>query len=339
MTTTHVPGGARLQPSPDQAARQSRRCSPQGSVGASPHPSRAPGIPALLLIASKEFSDRFRNGWVIACALVWLGAIGFTSLFGLIQIGRIGVQGYERTVASLLNLVQYLVPLLALLLGHDLVVSEREERTLALVLAAGIGRGRALLGKFLGGALVLSVPLLLGFTIAGTVIGLAAQDGAFGPFLKLALSGLVLGIIFLAIGLPISTFCRTRVQALVLALLAWCLSVFVFDLAAMGLLLTTQTPQAAREVETAVGATHITSAADMHDAFEKGDDAAARVTTARSKTTAAWLAINPVDLFRAVNLPVELMPPLPRYAALLSVLAWLAGSLGAAHWKFRRIDL
>src|ERR1041385_6700666 len=70
-------------------------------------------------IARKEFSDRFRSGWVIACALVWLGAIAFTSIFGLVQIGRIGVQGYERTAMSLLNLVQYLVPLLGLLIGHD----------------------------------------------------------------------------------------------------------------------------------------------------------------------------------------------------------------------------
>ena len=80
-----------------------------------------------MLIATKEFSDRFRSGWVIACTVVWLGAIALTSLFGLVQIDKIGWQGYERTVVSLLNLVQYLVPLLALLLGHDLVVSERED--------------------------------------------------------------------------------------------------------------------------------------------------------------------------------------------------------------------
>jgi len=43
-------------------------------------------------IAGKEFSDRLRSGWVIACALVWLGAISLTSLFGLVQVGRIGLQ-------------------------------------------------------------------------------------------------------------------------------------------------------------------------------------------------------------------------------------------------------
>ncbi len=58
------------------------------------------------IIAGKELGDRLRSGWVIACALVWLGAIALTSLFGLVQVGKIGVQGYERTVMILLNLVQ-----------------------------------------------------------------------------------------------------------------------------------------------------------------------------------------------------------------------------------------
>src|SRR5689334_3844598 len=73
-------------------------------------------------IALKEFGDRFASGWVIACVVVWLAVIGLTSFLGLLQVGRIGVQGYERTVISLLNLVQYLVPLLGLLLSHDLLV-------------------------------------------------------------------------------------------------------------------------------------------------------------------------------------------------------------------------
>ena len=57
-------------------------------------------------IAFKEFNDRLRSGWLIACFTVWLGAIGLTSFYGLAQVGRLGLQGYERTVVSLLNLAQ-----------------------------------------------------------------------------------------------------------------------------------------------------------------------------------------------------------------------------------------
>src|SRR5262245_26543518 len=92
----------------------------------------------LATLAIKEFGDRFRNGWVIACVVLWVGAISLTSFLGLLQIGRIGALGYERTVISMLNLAQYLVPLLGLLLGHDLIVGENEERTLRLLLASGV---------------------------------------------------------------------------------------------------------------------------------------------------------------------------------------------------------
>ena len=190
---------------------------------------KVPFMSQPMLIAAKEFGDRFRSGWVIACVVVWLGAIGLTSFLGLLQVGQIRVQGYDRTVISLLNLVQYLVPLLGLLLGHDLIVAEKEERTLGLLLAGGVSRTRFLIGKFLGGCLTLAVPLLLGFIIAGTVIGLAAKDAGIAPFLRLAVSGLILGTIFLAMGLAISValpharaipgrclvgvvFCRIRVR-------------------------------------------------------------------------------------------------------------------------------
>jgi ABC-type transport system involved in multi-copper enzyme maturation permease subunit len=290
-------------------------------------------------IALKEFSDRFRSGWVIACALVWLGAIALTSLFGLVQIGRIGVQGYERTVASLLNLVQYLVPLLALLLGHDLIVSEREERTLSLLLAGGVSRVRLLFGKFVGGCLALAFPLALGFVIAGTVIGLSAKDKAVAPFVVLALSGLMLGIVFLALGLLISALCRTRVQALVCALLTWCVAVFAFDLIAMGVVVAANSTQAAREIEMATDATHVTSIADVHKAFEGADDTATRIVAERSRNVAAWLAVNPVDLFRAVNLPGSANVAVPAWLVALSVSSWPIGTLGLAAWKLRRTDL
>ncbi len=291
------------------------------------------------VIAVKEFNDRLRSGWVIVCALVWLGAIGLTSLFGLVQIGRIGIQGYDRTVASLLNLVQYLVPLLGLLLGHDLLVMEREERTLSLLLACGVARGRVLLAKFLGGALALAFPLALGFLTAGTVIALSAKDHNVFPFFVLAMSGLSLGLVFLAIGLAISALCRTRLQALVCALLAWCVAVFAFDLVALGLVLTLNSTQAALEVEAATDATHVTSVADMHKAFEGADNSAEHLIVKRSESVAVWLALNPVDLFRALNLPKSAGVSVPGWLVCLSAFAWLAGTLGFAARRFRRLDL
>jgi ABC-type transport system involved in multi-copper enzyme maturation permease subunit len=293
------------------------------------------------LIAGKEFCDRFRSGWVIACIAVWLGAICLTSFLGLIQLGHIGAQGYERTVISLLNLVQYLVPLLGLLLGHDLIVSEREERTLQLILASGVSRSRLLLGKFLGGCLTLAVPLVAGFLIAGTAIGLAAKDNAFAPFIRLALSGLGLGILFVALGLTISVWCRNRTQALVLALLAWCFFVFVFDLVGLGLLISTQSPAAAREIELVCDATHVNAAADIHSALESGAVATSQAHSASNQHSGSifWPALNPVDLFRVINLTGQTGIQMPFFVTLGICGLWLALAAVASLFKFQKIDL
>jgi len=292
-----------------------------------------------MLIAGKEFGDRFRSGWVIACVLVWLGAIGLTSFLGLLQIGRIGVQGYERTVVSLLNLVQYLVPLLGLLLGHDLLVSEVEERTLRLILASGVNRTRLLLGKFLGGCLTVAVPLALGFVIAGAAIGLTTKDGAVAPFLRLAISGLFLGVLFLGIGLTISAFSRTRVQSLVFALVAWGLAVFVFDLVALSVVFSTKAPRAFQEMELICDATHVNAAADLHSGFDSLTDPKPRGSKTRSTPSLGWLTVNPVDLFRAVNLSKQLQVGVPPLTVALAVTLWMAGSLGASRWRLGRTDL
>ena len=290
----------------------------------------------IMLIAAKEFGDRFRSGWVIACVLVWLGAIGLASFLGLLQIGRIGALGYERTAISVLNLVQYLVPLLALLLGHDLIVHEREDGTLRLILARGVSRTRLLLGKFIGACLTLSVPLLFGFAIAGTVVGWAANDRQIGPFLRLAVSGMVLGILFLGMGLVVSTFCRTRVQSLVVALLTWCIAVFAFDLIALGMLVSNRMPAAAQEIEVLCDATHVNG--DIHSAFDSLTDDRGHAAPANGTSTLGWLAINPVDLFRAVNLSNQIDLHVPAQTIAVTVVAWLSFTLGASLWKLHRTD-
>jgi len=292
-----------------------------------------------LQIACKEFSDRFRSGWVIACTAVWLGAIALTSLFGLIQIGKIGWQGYERTVVSLLNLVQYLVPLLALLLGHDLVVSEREDRTIALSIASGVSRAQLLIGKFIGGCLALAFPVSLGFVIAGVVIGLGAGRSGLASFIVLAFSGLGLGVIFLALGLVVSIFCSTRVQSLVAALLVWCAAVFVFDLVALGVVVSTRTNEATKQIESVTDAMHVNAIADMHQAFESGVDNVPQAKPAATKILFWTLLANPVDLFRVINLPVTTEARVPAPVIPLAFACWIALVLSAGFWRLRRLDL
>lgn len=294
-------------------------------------------------IAAKEFSDRLRSGWILICLVAWLGTITMTSLFGLIQIGHIGVQGYERTTMSLLNLVQYLVPLLGLLVGHDLVVREREDRTINLLLAAGVRRWEILVGKFLGGAATLALPVMIGFAISGTVIGIAARDHSVAPFIKLAISGVVLGAIFCGVGLLLSSFCRSRIQALVFALVTWGIAVFAFDLIALGLVVSTKAVAAAHEIEVVCDATHVNSQADIHSEFDRSSNSdGARPSTkkpdALARTVVSYLWLNPVDVFRTVNLPSASIS-LPVAGSMACALGWILIPLAISTWRLNRVDL
>lgn len=293
----------------------------------------------ILTIARKEFGDRFRSGWVLGCIVVWLAAICLTSFFGLIQVGRIGFQGYERTVLSLLNLAQYLVPLLALLLAHDLIVGEREERTLGYLVANGVARGRIVAGKYLGVALALAVSLILGFAVAGAAVGYGAKDAAFGPFLRLAATSLVLGLVFAAFGLAISCLARSRVQSLVLSFLLWGGAVYAFDLVALGALVSLAAPVAQKEIDIACDPTHVNAvAADVHAAFDAPD---ARQEAARTRPASrmSWVWINPVDSFRASNLEPRSGAQAPLAALPLASALWIAGALFVGQRKLRKIDL
>ena len=81
-----------------------------------------------------------------------------------------GFRGIEATIASLVSLVIYLVPLIALILGYDAIVGEREEGSLDLLLSMPLTRIELLLGKFVGLACALAFSTLAGFGLAGIVL-------------------------------------------------------------------------------------------------------------------------------------------------------------------------
>src|SRR3972149_4062056 len=107
-------------------------------------------IAQIKVIATKEFRDRIRNRWVIAVAIIFTAFALAIAYFGSAQQGEVGLRNIEVTIASLVSLVIYLIPLIALILGYDAIVGERERGSLDLLLSMPITRLALLPGKFLG---------------------------------------------------------------------------------------------------------------------------------------------------------------------------------------------
>lgn len=262
-------------------------------------------------IAAREFRDRLRNRWVLAVALVFAVFALAIAWFGMAQQGSVGYRGIDVTIVSLSSLVTYLVPLIALLLGYDAIVGERERGSLELLLSMPITRFELLLGKFGGLAAALAVSTALGFGAALLALSnnLDARDAMH--FFGFAGSAILLGLAFLSMSLCLSVLARSRIGASGLAIGLWFLFVLVFDMVLMGVLVLSQ------------------------GALDSG-------------VFGALLMLNPADVFRLLNIfssdqvqglygLATVMPEQMTNPALLAgvMLAWIAVPFAIASWRFK----
>ena len=96
------------------------------------------------------------------------------------------------------------MPLIALLLSFDAVAGEAERGTLLLLLAHPVARWQVVAGKFLGHLAVLVVATLVGYggaTAAAVAVRGGSGAAAWGAFALLLGSTVLLGGVFLGLGL------------------------------------------------------------------------------------------------------------------------------------------
>ena len=191
-------------------------------------------ITAVFAILRKELRDAQRNRWVALLAAMFVALSLALSCLGLSGLGTIGVTGFGRTAASLLNLVLIIVPLMGLLMGAVSVAGEREQGTLLTLLAQPVTPSEVLLGKFLGASITLVTALGIGFGFSGIVIARGSGMDQFGGYLGLVGLTLLLGLVHLGIGFCLSVMTRRSATAIGLAIFVWLCVAFLSDLGVMG---------------------------------------------------------------------------------------------------------
>ena len=268
-------------------------------------------ITPIITVAAKEFRDRMRNRWVLAIALVFTVFSLVIAYFGSAQQGQVGFRSIEVTIASLVSLVIYLIPLISLLLGFDAIVGERERGSLGLLLSLPITRLELLLGKYLGLALALTLSTVAGFGLVAVILWKHMDANALFHYGGFMFSSVLLGLAFLSIAILLSVVARERTRASGLAIATWFFFVLVFDLLLLGLLVTTGSQFS-------------------------GD-------------TFAWLLfLNPADVFRILNVfSLEDVRTLYGLASVVPeslgnqytmggvMLLWIVCPLALANWRFK----
>ena len=187
---------------------------------------------AIRTIARQELVINIRNRWTLVFAAVFGVLVLAISYFGLVTGGSVGFQGFARTSASLLNMVLYIVPLVALVMGTFSFTSETSASEL--LFSQPVTRGEVLLGKFFGLFASMFIATLIGFGLAGIIIAAkAGTDGAW-RYPAFVLFSLLLALIFLSLSAFISAICRRKTKAFGIALFAWFFFVLFYDLLVIG---------------------------------------------------------------------------------------------------------
>lgn len=199
----------------------------------------------LLRLAVREFRESLRNYWFWVNSAVFLGGGLVLVLFGQTDASVLGYRGVARSLAGLMQLALFVVPLMALFPSAAAVAGEREVGTLDYLLAQPVTRGEVFTGKWLGVAAAVLLSLAGGFAVVG---GAAVVRGMPSGLLGL-LAGLtgMLALAFVSLGSWISAFTSTQGRATSLGLTAWLFFLALGSLGLMGGFVAWGVPAAALE--------------------------------------------------------------------------------------------
>lgn len=184
--------------------------------------------PSLSSLARYEFRLQIRNKWVWAFVLLFSGLSVGISYYGLAFLGyEAGFQDFYRTSASLLNLILLVVPLAALVAGHQSIVAEGAY--LEFLAAQPVSRPQILLGKLLGLFGVLGLTLILGLSAGGIIIAWKVETTGLWRYLVLVGVSLVLLAVFLSLSALLSILSKRRAMAIISGLLLWFFFLVIYD--------------------------------------------------------------------------------------------------------------
>lgn len=197
---------------------------------------RERSMPIPLILAAKEIREGCRNRWALATTLL-LAALSLTlALLGSAPTGAVAASRLDVVTVSLASLTIFLVPLIALLLSHDAIAGEAERGTLLLLLAHPVSRGAVVLGKFVGQLAILAFATVFGYGAAALAVGWNLGAAAWDAFIAMIGASILLGAVFLALGLLASALVRQRSTAVGIAVGIWLAFVLIYDMAFLGLL-------------------------------------------------------------------------------------------------------
>ncbi len=204
--------------------------------------SERPQVGTIVTIARKELRTALHSRWFWLWTAAFVGLAALLVTVALPDTGITGYAGFGRTSASLVTLVQIIVPLMGLTLGAQSIAGQRESGALRFLLSHPVSRTETFWGTFGGLAAALAIAVAGGFGVAGLLTTMRGVQAQPATLLWIALLAWLLAVAMLGVGMLISTFTSTSSAALGTAIFFWLVFVFLGDLGLMGTSAATQMP-------------------------------------------------------------------------------------------------
>ncbi|GGI96864.1 ABC copper transporter permease NosY [Shewanella hanedai] len=194
----------------------------------------------VLIIAAKEIKDSFRNRWISFISLIFI-ILSFSVTFaGSAITGTLAFPELNNLITSLSTIAVFIIPLAAILLSYDAFVGEDESGTLLLLLSYPLTRSQIILGKLIGHGSVMLLSSSIAFGGTGVLLVLLGEDyGAIETmlvFTQFILSSFLLALTFILIGYLVSLRATEKARAVGSLLFVWFLFVLLYDLLLLAVL-------------------------------------------------------------------------------------------------------
>jgi len=223
----------------------------------------------VLVIAKKEIRDSLRNRWVIFISLIFLLLSLSVTFAGSAVVGQLSLPELDALISSLSTISVFIIPLAAMLVSYDAFVGEDESGTLLLLLSYPLSRFQILSGKLIGHGVIMSFTISFAFGLTAVLLLLFGENydvaATLGQFSQFILTSILLAITFILLGYIVSLTATEKAKAVATVLFVWFLFVLIYDLLLLTLLV-------------------------------------ADITFVNQYIINVLIALNPTDLYRAINL-------------------------------------
>lgn len=178
-----------------------------------------------LLIAKKDVLDALRSHTLLVVTGLFTAFLAFFTYYEFEMV----TPGDPAEIATLYLPVASVVAVVGTLLGYNAIVGERESGSMKFLLGQPHTRRDVVLGKFIGRAAVVSVTVLIAFTVVGVHYAVLAESPSVTAYAILMGKILLLSVIFVAVAIAFSAALRSGTVATWGAIGISVLFAFVWD--------------------------------------------------------------------------------------------------------------